>query len=307
LSRRRVDAARVLLRRYPFARGRWRVASTVIRTDPRGSPALDRVELASLLRDGELLRCRHGLRVAARPDAGYVDAFLFGEYEPAQTRVYRSLVRPGDTVVDVGANFGWYTALFAGAVGEHGRVLAFEPLEHLCVLLRETLALNGSPSQVHVHSCALGSASGSLDVFTFAGLPHGHASSSDLGRDDAIAHTCPLERLDDVLAREGVGHVDFMKIDVEGHERDVLLGAPALLAREDAPIVAFEINRECLHHRGLRARDVESLFRDTGFRHLWRVTTRGLVPQRTPIPDFDSDYVAAKTNRLDRFREAHRP
>lgn len=279
----------------------------MIRGDPRGAPALGRGELSTLIDDGEVLACRHGVRIAARRDAGYVDAFLFGEYEPDNTRRYRALVRPGDVVVDVGANFGWFTTTLARVVGEHGRVLAFEPVTQMCQLLRENIEMNRPLPQVSVHPCALGSTSGSLDVFTFAGLPHGHASSTDLGRDDAIGHTCALERLDDVLARERVTHVDFVKIDVEGHERDVLLGAPTLLARDDAPIVAFEINSECLRHRGMRAREVESILRDHEFRHIYRITTRGFVPYTWPIPDEDADYVAAKTNRLDRFREADRP
>ena len=86
------------------------------------------------------------------------------------------------TVVDAGANFGWYSALFGGSC----KVLAFEPAPTNVALLRDTVELNSG--DVTVHDFGLGAASGQFTVFTFEGLPHGHASAFDLGRPDARPH-----------------------------------------------------------------------------------------------------------------------
>src|SRR5258707_8071492 len=68
---------------------------------------------------------------------------LDGFWEMWLTQFLAGQVKPGMTVVDVGANFGYYTVLFADAVGDAGRVIAVEPNPDAAALLRETVLLNG--------------------------------------------------------------------------------------------------------------------------------------------------------------------
>src|SRR5581483_5730023 len=80
-----------------------------------------------------------GRRFHIGPDWAYWPLYMGMEHEPEATSAARQLVRPGDVVIDVGANYGWFTTLFAQAVGPTGHVYAFEPvpatyerlLEHL--------------------------------------------------------------------------------------------------------------------------------------------------------------------------------
>jgi FkbM family methyltransferase len=163
-------------------------------------------------------------------------------------------------------------------------VLAFEPVATIAALLRETLALNDVDAVVNEH--ALGDRDGELTIFTFDGLPHGHASASDFGRSDARGHACRVRRIDDVL--DGA---DFIKIDVEGYERDVLQGARRLLTAH-RPALAFETNVECLRARNLSPRDVWNDVIELGYR-VWRVEPNGrLRPQDAPPPDVNGDYIA---------------
>ena len=66
-----------------------------------------------------------------------------GTYEPEETRLFRSKCRPGDTVIDVGANVGWYTVIASKLVGKKGRVIAFEPEPVNFAILKKNVLANG--------------------------------------------------------------------------------------------------------------------------------------------------------------------
>ena len=83
---------------------------------------------------------------------------LFGSFEPEQTALVETLVKPGDTVVDLGAHIGYYTLLFAKLVGPSGHVVAFEPSPASCAILRRNVASNGL-ANVTIVNAAVGAAS----------------------------------------------------------------------------------------------------------------------------------------------------
>ena len=135
-------------------------------------------------------------------------------------------IRPGMTVVDVGANIGFYTLVFADLVGAAGKVIAFEPHPDLYRAAAENVRRNGKSGIVRIHNCALGAQAGELY------LQPGHMNSGDnrLQRSGNPARSIAVQvkRLDDVLASE---KVDWIKIDVQGWECDVLEGMGETLAR----------------------------------------------------------------------------
>jgi hypothetical protein len=123
----------------------------------------------------------------------------------------------------------------------------------------------------------------------------GHASATTLGRDDAEGHECRVERLDEVLKQMAIERVDFIKMDVEGHELDVLEGCPVLLSSKSAPIIAFEVNQVCLRDRGLRADDLRGLLSAHGYELFCKVGRSGrLIRWKGALPDVNADYVAAR-------------
>ena len=172
-----------------------------------------------------------------------------GRMGVADRRFLQATVKPGMTVVDIGANQGLYTLLFADLVGERGRVLAFEPDDLLHDALRENVESNGARN-VEVHHLALGSESGTMTLYRSllnSGDNRLSATSTGGGPRDPVQ--VRIERLDEALAGE---RIDFVKIDVEGWEMEVFRGMQALL---DAPANAqisiyFEFNLRGLRDAG---------------------------------------------------------
>jgi FkbM family methyltransferase len=158
---------------------------------------------------------------------------LYGEWSPEDARLLSAHLRPGMTVLDIGANIGAHTLFFAAAAGPTGEVLAFEPVPGLFQLLCCNLALNGL-ARVRTFPAAVGRARGA------AGLP-----ALDLGRPGNFGaaaivpagggEAAPVLAIDDL----GLGACHLMKIDVEGMEGEVLAGAAATIARH-RPVLFVE-------------------------------------------------------------------
>jgi FkbM family methyltransferase len=178
---------------------------------------------------------RHGLAVFSRGREDLVSRSLdlLGQYSEKEVRLFRSLIKANDTVLDVGANFGGLSLPFARLV-EGGRVHAFEPHAKTAAFLRATLALNGLlDSVVVVHQLGVGNVSGELDLVTVDGnsgvsyLEAGGEAARDrswaAGRRRRVSRV-PVAALDD-LALDGLDRLKLLKIDAEGHDLAVLQGA----------------------------------------------------------------------------------
>jgi len=145
------------------------------------------------------------------------------------------MCRPGNTVLDIGANVGDWTLAMALRVGPDGRVLAFEPVPYLAETIVKTSRINRQ-DQVEVLNLALSDADGTAEF----SVEQGNSGGSRLGQmaGDFAMTTVPTRRLDSLLAeRPDITRIDFIKIDVEGFELHVLEGARATLARFHPPLI----------------------------------------------------------------------
>ena len=147
----------------------------------------------------------------------------------------RALVRPGDFVVDVGANKGAYVYWLRGAVGRTGAVFAYEPQPPLAAYLRracETFRW----TNVAVHELALSNHAGS-SMLHVPGTGSAPGASLESAARDAPGRAieCRLNTLDAEL--EGRAPLRFLKVDVEGHELAVFQGAERTLDRFHPPIL----------------------------------------------------------------------
>ena len=164
---------------------------------------------------------------------------LDGFWEMWLTQFLASQIRAGMTVVDVGANFGYYTLLFADAVGEAGRVIAVEPNPDTAALLRETVNLNGYAKRTRIVPYALSSVDGSAWLYT----PDGEPKNATLveGPGCPGGHTIEVSTLTlDEVALE-YPRIDLIKIDAEGSEVNIIAGMRQLVAR-DRPMIVLEFN-----------------------------------------------------------------
>jgi FkbM family methyltransferase len=173
-----------------------------------------------------------------------------GTYEREAQRVFRDTVREGDVVLDVGANAGFFTLLAAKRVGPRGMVYAFEPLPRNLEYLRRHVAANGL-ANVQVLPLALSSRAG---VARF-----GTAASPAMGRlsEDGEVEV-RTEALDDLVASGRVAPPQFIKMDVEGAEYEVLTGAASVMQRE-RPVLLLSTHGWREHERCC------TLLRDWGY------------------------------------------
>ena len=302
----RVRATRPSCVRIRTFGGRVRLSSLLLGGSLRGPYPGPAKTIISAIPDGAVTRCRHGLKLRLHQNAAFIWPYLFGEYEEANSRIYRKMIFPGATVFDVGASYGWYSVLFAKVVGRSGRVHAFEPVAEFARLAADAINLNSVDSIVELNTTGLGSVTGHFVIHTFTGLPLGHASSSDLGRLDAVPHNCLLTTLDTYVAEHQLDTIDFLKIDVEGHEREVFLGGQSILSAPRAPIIAFEINLDCLGPRDITPAQVQEPLLAFGYDHFWMINpSGGVTPVARPTDKLrTADYIAAKGKAALRVEEA---
>jgi FkbM family methyltransferase len=172
------------------------------------------------------VRARHGTFAAPLFDQRITRSLLlYGEYSPRAAALLASLLRPGDTAVDVGANIGALTLPMASAVGQEGRVIAFEQQRILHRSLSEALACN-QMQQVDARHLAVGSNAGHTMVADIdAAQPADmRALSTNEQTGGEQVEVIALDSLDLASCR-------LVKIDAAGREKEVLEGAGKLIAR----------------------------------------------------------------------------
>jgi FkbM family methyltransferase len=177
--------------------------------------------------------------------------YVSGTFEPNEFHFLGQILKPGMTVLDVGANEGLYTLFSASRVGPAGRVVAFEPSSRERRKLQHNVTRNRL-ANVTVVPSAVGSSEGTAALQIASGVHSGHNTLGALVYDDAPAvgvEHVPVERLDAVIDRLGVARVDVIKIDVEGAEMHVLEGARGTLASQ-RPILMVEANDDALRAQG---------------------------------------------------------
>jgi FkbM family methyltransferase len=196
---------------------------------------------------------------------------LLGRYEPETQRLMRSLLRPGDIVVDGGAHAGYYTRLFSRAVGPGGRVLAFEVHPQTVELLRSNVA---GHSNVEILGVALGSTDGEVTLFEQPTSSAGHSVAPH--KPGLVAsHAVPMRSLPSVLRECGLERFDLLKLDIEGSEPDVLATLEQIDGLSDFSVI-FEIKRYILEPHGITPEGLLRSYLDKGF-HAWIVGGKALT------------------------------
>jgi FkbM family methyltransferase len=177
-------------------------------------------------------------------DTGFGSHVLLeGYWEMWLTMFFARHLQPGMTVIDVGANFGYYSVLFGALVEDTGHVYAIEPNPAVVTRLRRSIDLNGFASRTTIVEAAAGAVHGG-EVTLYA--PHGEPKNGTVvGSPEVISpelgtiHTVRKVSLDEVAA--GASRIDFVKIDAEGAEEGIIAGMMNILTR-DRPRLILEFN-----------------------------------------------------------------
>lgn len=190
--------------------------------------------------------------------------YWFGIWEPNLTRFLQRRLQPGDVVVDVGANAGYFSLLSSSLVGQTGSVVAVEAARAAAECLATNIKLNGV---TNIRAVNVAAVDHERRVTLFLGSMY-HTSATSIVPADSF--TCGGEvdgvPLSKILTADEIARVRVIKIDVEGAEAEVVAGMGSMLdsVREDLEIVV-EIDPRRMAQLGRTVDDVLSVFIDRGF------------------------------------------
>ena len=240
----------------PAGEGMWRAALPDQPAALRSEISMDSSDAGDF---NELARCRDGPMLYNRNDI-YIGASLrkYGEFSGEETALFRLIVQPGRTVLDVGANIGAHTIDLSRLVGAAGAVHAFEPQRLAFQLLCANVALNNR-ANVFTHQAAVGAASGTLRVPSLdPAIRNNYGGLSLL--ESQSGETVPLVTIDGL----DLGDCQFIKIDVEGMETEALRGAVKTIDRF-RPILYVENDRQA------QSAELIGLVQSFGYRLYWHL------------------------------------
>ncbi|WP_165250419.1 FkbM family methyltransferase [Paludisphaera soli] len=192
-----------------------------------------------LKRTGFVAVSRDGLKLAIRPSVG--ESFTF--YENLVRRDYLGgeiALKPGDTVVDIGANIGTFSILAASVAGPSGRVIACEPVPETFERLKANVALNGLDN-VECRCQAVDAADGILELMVSrkSALSTAHMGNRD--GVDQVSLAIPCVSLETLMAESRIDRIHLLKVDCEGSEYGIFQSlSPEIADRIDQ--IAMEIH-----------------------------------------------------------------
>lgn len=192
-------------------------------------------------------------------------------------------IRPGSTVVDCGAHHGMMTVLFSKAVGPQGRVIAYEVLPENASVIRQNAVLNRCDN-VTVRPVGIGAAPGSLTVTENA------SNTVVLGDAASGERIVEIVRLDDDLP--AALNIDFIKVDVEGHDLEALQGMPRILAQR--PVLDLEIHNFLFFDRAATLAAISTILEPIGYR--FQIMPTIAEQPSMPLSRLDISYLARFDN-----------
>jgi len=196
-----------------------------------------------------------------------------GVYENEQTRLVREKLQPGMRVLDIGANLGYYAAVFSQCVGSQGEVIAFEPEPTNFSFLQRTLAANRF-AQARAVNAAVAEAPGETFLFLSEDNKGDHRIYTALPHQAAIAVS--VVSIDALLGSDN--RVDFIKMDVQGAEGRVLAGMRKTLACNPQAMLLTEFWPEGLRNAGTDPLEFLMTLRDDCGLRLWETNAAQLHP-----------------------------
>jgi FkbM family methyltransferase len=237
-------------------------------------------------------------------ERGALDRELMQDgFETAEAAFVARLLRPGMTVLDVGAHHGLYTLLASKLVGRGGRVIAFEPSSRERRRLARHLWINRC-GNVEVQACALGDHNGEADFYLVEGM---HDWCNSLRAPNIEERTSKVRvevrRLDDVLEGIEWPRVDFIKLDVEGAELSFLHGARRMLSADMRPAILVEVQDVRTAPWGYAAREIVRCLADAGYGWFALADDGSLESISSELSSYDGNLVALPHERFEEFSE----
>lgn len=198
--------------------------------------------------------------------------YYFGDLDPKLSWILQTVLRPGDSFVDVGANIGLLTTLGSQLVGPEGRVLAVEPQPRVLRCLREALERN-QYKNVTIAACGVAKEEGRLQLHVPAGNL-GSASFSSLPAREVETFDVEVSTLSNLMEKHQLSQARLIKLDVEDWEAEVIAGALEIWRKNPPPAIIYE-HRE---KENISSSEAGQLLQELGYQ-FYRIPRKWLRPQ----------------------------
>lgn len=256
-------------RHVPFHRGKQRLTEALRR-------------LFNISLEGEFIEQREGLTWAldARDESSQ-DLFWASAKDRAELNEILKVMRPGGVMLDLGANFGYYSIKVATALGGDCRIYAFEPNPSTMARFRTNLERNAVQGVFPIDA-GVSDAPGGAEIVKCPG----HSGAAYLREPRGDAADVRVTTIDHFCASRKIDRLDLIKMDIEGTEIRALRGGGETIARF-RPAILLEVNPETLAREGSLASELVVLLENLGYmmhsvRPRLRVT-RDRIPANPPI------------------------
>jgi FkbM family methyltransferase len=226
-------------------------------------------------------------------DVGWT-LYAYGCLDYWDERAIRGMLTPGCFCIDIGAHIGYYSLLLSKWVGQTGRVFSYEPVPYTYSFLERNLQHNAT-SNVKAEQAAAGSRNGVVRMAFPNGGRLGWSTVSDSGDVDVRCTT-----IDSEVSRLALDRVDFVKIDTEGYEPQVLAGAERTI-QQMRPKIMFEVNRNALERHDVSPARVRDFFLSHNY-ELFTAERRGLslITDLSQGPSYFNVFALPNSNEIRR-------
>ena len=161
------------------------------------------------------LNIEEGKIILNQDDVAVSGMLALGAFEPYQMALFRKTIKPGMTIVDIGANIGLYSVIAGKLTGKNGRVFSFEPEKKNFEYLNKNVNANNLKN-VQVDTTAISNEKATRNLFLFSDNTGSYSLVDN--RKTNISVQVQTDTLDNILKLKAIDHVDFIKMDIEGAE-----------------------------------------------------------------------------------------
>jgi FkbM family methyltransferase len=187
-----------------------------------------------------------------------------GCYEEELTGTFEARLHEGSVCVDVGANEGYFSIVASKLVGAQGRVIAVEPQTRLRPVLERNFSLNQA-ANIQLHPVAVSNVSGKVDIYLAPDTITGSTSLSKSRKYPVPRETVNALTVQELLDQNRVRTVDLMKMDIESHEYEAILGSSEVFRSKRIRCLALELHPFMLKQRGKNPEEITEFLRGAGY------------------------------------------
>jgi FkbM family methyltransferase len=246
------------------------------------------------------LTLNDGTKICAPADINLMSNFVLqeqGDWFESEIHFVRSFIKEGMFALDIGANYGLYSTAIANGLGSSGKLWCFEPTENTANALRQTIKTN-QYNNIELIQAGLSDHLGKATFYTSdnAELNSLTASESTQGNKQTIE----LLTLDGCYEQHSWAHLDFIKLDAEGEELNILKGAHKTLSA-CSPLIMFE-----LKHGKETNTALISAFKDLGYESYYLIPSLNILcplDLAKPIDAFQLNLFCCKPKTAQRLAE----